>query len=179
MNTIQLEPSTLAKATSRAFGKDIYLLGTFKDGKKFWLEAPRWECGWYWGFGYIETYTNNDPKHAEDIDSHQHYNSLCFLKPEVYDYEKQAFVVKEYVHILSDHPDVAQCVLTKPEQWLLSDLMKTAYTLKQVAKLYRHGNSYLTSHEKTPLLKRPDREQEINEVELPAVFAAITELVKP
>ena len=49
---------TLAKKQSFAFGKNIYLLGR-KDGENFWLEAPSWDCGWYWGFGYVETYTNN------------------------------------------------------------------------------------------------------------------------
>ena len=42
-----------------AFGKNIYLLGSDKDGVKYWLEEASWDCGWYWGFGYVETYTNN------------------------------------------------------------------------------------------------------------------------
>ena len=57
--------------------------------------------------------------------------------------------------------------------------MKMAYTLKETAELYRHGNAHLTSHELVPQLKRPDREKEINEIELPAIFAQIEKLLTP
>jgi hypothetical protein len=60
---------------SNVFGRDIYLLGTDKQGIKYWLESPKWDCNWYWGFGYIETYIdNNSPKISEDISSHSHFN---------------------------------------------------------------------------------------------------------
>ena len=38
----------MEKKKSHAFGKDVYLLGTI-NGKMQWLEAPSWNCGWYWG----------------------------------------------------------------------------------------------------------------------------------
>jgi hypothetical protein len=46
----------LSKRKSHAFGKDIYLIGKDKSGTNYWLESPSWDCDWYWGFGYIETY---------------------------------------------------------------------------------------------------------------------------
>jgi hypothetical protein len=69
--------------------------------------------------------------------------------------------------------------LIEREQWILSDLMKMAYTLQKTAELYRRGNAYLTSHDLVPQLKRPDREKEINEIELPAIFAQIAKLLTP
>jgi hypothetical protein len=67
------------KKQSHAFGKDIYLLGKTTDGELIWLEAPSWDCGWYWGFGYVETYTNNRrPDLAKDISSHSHFNGLVW-----------------------------------------------------------------------------------------------------
>ena len=160
----------LEKRVSKAFKKKVYLLGTFRDGRNFWLVEPKWECGWYWGFGYVETYT---------IESHQHYDGLCFKKYEYYDHKKGCFQQGEYIHKLSDRPDVVACSLIEREQWILSDLMKMSYTLKETAELYRRGNAYLTSHNLVPQCKRPDREKEINEIELPAIFAQIEKLLTP
>ena len=168
MTTTKPKIEMLEKHVSEAFGKKIYLLGTFKDGHNFWLKEPTWDCGWYWGFGYVSTYQ-----------SHQHYDGLCFNKYEYYDHKKGCFQQGEYIHKLSDRPDVVACSLIEREQWILSDLMKMAYTLKKTAELYRQGNAHLTSHELVPQLKRPDREKEINEIELPAIFAQIEKLLTP
>lgn len=66
----------LPKRQSHAFSKDIYLLGIDSNGERVWLEAPSWDCGWYWGFGYVERYTNNsDPSKAKDITCHTHIDS--------------------------------------------------------------------------------------------------------
>lgn len=179
MSDVKIYPP-IQKTVKRAFGKEVYLLGRFKDGYTFWLEEPKWDCGWYWAFGYIETYTQKEGPPAKDIQRHQHYDSLLFKKHERYDFDKQAFVLdNNYMHILSDHPDVLLTVLTKEEQWKLSDLMKMAYTLKATAELYRRGNAYLTTHGMTPGLKRPEREKEINEIELPQIFAAMKTLLTP
>ena len=64
----------MKKQISKAFGKIIYLLGKDKYGDKYWLEAPSWNCDWYWGFGYVESYTNSIPCMAKDIQSHQHWD---------------------------------------------------------------------------------------------------------
>ena len=63
------------KRKSRAFGKDIYLLGRDSDNDLVWLEHPRWDCKWYWGFGYVERYTSKDPTKAIDISSHTHIDT--------------------------------------------------------------------------------------------------------
>lgn len=64
------------KKKSHAFRKDIYLLGIDSEGQNVWIEAPSWDCGWYWGFGYVERYTNNrNPEKAKDITSHTHIDS--------------------------------------------------------------------------------------------------------
>ena len=84
--------TTLAKKQSKAFGKDIYLLGEDQDGIKYWLQSPSFDCGWYWGFGYIMTYTNNRrPDLAKDIDSHQHIEGLLGQQY-TYDYESNVML---------------------------------------------------------------------------------------
>ncbi len=126
MNTTKPKIEMLKKHVSEAFGKKVYLLGTFQDGHNFWLEEPKWECGWYWGFGHVSTYQ-----------SHQHYDGLCFKKYEYYDHKKGCFQQGDYIHKLSDRPDVVACSLIEREQWILSDLMNIAYTLNATAELYR------------------------------------------
>lgn len=179
MDTAKPKIEMLEKHVSETFRKKIYLLGTFKDGHNFWLEEPKWECGWYWGMGYVKTYTNRWGPPAMDIASHQHYKGLCFKKYEYYDHGKGCFQQGEYIHKLTDRPDVVACTLIEREQWILSDLMKMAYTLRETAEIYRRGNAYLTSHNLVPQCKRPDREKEINEIDLPAIFAQIEKLLTP
>ena len=108
----------IEKRKSFAFGKEVYLLGSDSDGVTYWLEAPSWDCGWYWGFGYIETYTNNTSPHASrDIESHQHadnfYSEWCNK------------ILKEKT-------------FSDDEKWALCELFENFYTLKNLAETQKH-----------------------------------------
>jgi len=158
----------MKKQISRAFGKTIYLLGRFKDGKRFWLEQASWDCDWYWGFGYIETYTNDRTPHmSRDTESHQHYDSLCFKE-----------INNKFIYLLSENPEIESTVLRENEQWELSDLMMSFYTLSKTSRLYHIGNSHYTSKVKVDL-KNEEAYKRINEVELPKIFASVYELLTP
>jgi len=158
----------MKKQIDRAFGKDVYLLGTFTDGSKFWLEAASFDCEWYWKFGYIETYTGKSPSRSTDINNHQHYNSICFKE-----------INNEYIYKLSDNPEVAECVLTENEQWELSDLMKSFYTLSSAAGFFHRGGSYLFSINIQDNLKDAKLNKHINEFVLPKIFKRVYELLTP
>lgn len=140
----------MKKQTTIAFKKKIYLLGADAEGTKYWLEAPSWDCDWYWGFGYVETYTNNDcPSRSRDINSHQHFDSL-FLN----DSKVNAFdAFKEFFK---------ETTLNEKEIHLLIDYMSSFYKLKDVAKTLGVGYSNMTETAK-----------EINEKILPAIFKQI------
>ena len=140
----------MKKQTTVAFNKKIYLLGTDETGTKYWLEAPSWDCDWYWGFGYVETYTNNNyPNKSRDINSHQHFDSL-FLN----DSKVSAFdAFKEFFK---------ETTLNEREIHLLIDYMSSFYKLKDVAKTLGVGYSNMTETAK-----------EINEKILPAIFKQI------
>ena len=110
---------TIKKQKSNAFNKDIYLLGEDKDGIKYWLEAPSWDCGWYWGFGYVETYTNNkNPSKSRDIMSHQHLDVL--IEKKKFPFEKNPFSENELKSLI--------------------DLFKSFYSIKGSAKGNRYKN---------------------------------------
>ena len=140
----------MKKQTTIAFKKKIYLLGADAEGTKYWLEAPSWDCGWYWGFGYVETYTNNDcPSRARDIESHQHFDGLFLNNSTVSAFDTFKAFFKE-------------TTLDQKEIHLLIDYMSSFYKLKDVAKTLGVGYSNMTETAK-----------EINEKILPAIFKRI------
>ena len=70
MDTIKI--NKIEKQTVKYLNKTAYLLGERKDGEKVYLQAGSWDCGWYWGYGYLEIY--NKPR--TDIVEHYHFDSL-------------------------------------------------------------------------------------------------------
>ena len=156
----------LKKKTTYAFNKKIYFLGQDKNGINYYLEAPSWDCGRYWGFGYIETYTNNNnPAKAKDINSHQHFTNLFFNKNKcAYDVFKEFF---------------ASTPLNDNEIWLLLDYMKTFYTLKESAALFGRGYAFYTSSAKLDILKNKKIADAINENYLTDLFVEIDKLLSP
>lgn len=173
----------LPKEKDHAFGKDVFLLGKDKQGARLWLEDAKWDCGWYWAFGYVETYgvKSNDvqPRSARDINSHSHIDSYIFKKPEYYDFDKKAFVTgSDYLHHWNENPDLAATTLTESESWQFSDLMKSFYALSKVSAIYNSGNSHLTSVEGLSL-KNQEGYDRINQVEIPAIVNAVKILLSP
>ena len=159
----------LNKQQSHAFNKDCFLLGKDSDGVLYWLESPSWDCGWYWGFGYVESYTNNEnPSRSRDINSHQHFEGFVGKKN----------AKGDYIHHINESPDLVETVLTESESWQLSDLMKRFYTLRESAEIFHTGSGHLTSNTSHDS-KNPDIEKYINEVELPQIFKAVIDLLSP
>ena len=162
---IKVGKKIMKKQTTTAFNKKIYLLGADKEGVKYWLEAPSWDCGWYWGFGYIETYTNNNcPSKARDIKSHQHFNSL-FLENSTgcaFDAFNEFF---------------KETTLSKEEVWMLVDYMISFYRLRKTAETLRYGFSYQTERAKLSEVQNIEMAKKINEEILPAIFKQIDSLL--
>jgi len=152
------------KKITSAFGKEIYLLGKDKEGTLYWLESPSWDCGWHWGFGYVETYTNNlNPEYARDIKSHQHFDGLFFNKK--CDYHKA----------WENH--FAESVLSENEMWKLLELMKTFYVMRETSEIFGRGGSHITSNPCSDILKNEEKTKEINEVILPRIFEEVKKLL--
>lgn len=168
----------IAKRTSNAFGKDIYLLGIDADGVKYWLEAPKWDCGWYWGFGYVETYTNNEnPSKSRDIDSHQHIDSSFMGSSEYYDHSKGCFRKGEYIHNIYDCPTFAATTFDEKTGWTLSELFRSFYSLKESAEMFGRGGSHTTTNPCQSMLQNKEWAKHINEVMIPAVTKQIIDIL--
>jgi hypothetical protein len=155
----------MEKRIINKFGKH-YLLGINKDGEYVWLEKESWDCGWYWGFGYLHTFTNNrQPERSRDLSSHFHFDSTFLNGPDCcHDMFKNYFT---------------ETVLTDDEMWILCDLMMTYYTLKKSAELFKHGYSYQTQKAKIEKVQSETHYDLVNKVWLPEVFKKIETLLTP
>jgi hypothetical protein len=155
----------LNKKIINKFGKH-FLLGINQDGEYVWLKKESWDCNWYWGFGYLHTYTNNkQPERSRDISAHFHFDST-FLNGK----ECARDMFKKYFK---------STVLTDSEIWELVDYMQTFYTLKEVAELFKNGYSHQTERAKIETLKSEDQRDLVNKVWLPEVFKRIEALLTP
>ena len=155
----------MKKEKNFAFNKTIWLLGKRReDGRNVYLEEPSWDCGWYWGFGFLQTYTNNNAPHlAKDIYSHSHFDRQILKDASnAYDNFKNYF---------------EETPLTDDEIWKLCDYMTTFYKLKETAELFRYGYS-LTKCAKIDELKQTGIEEDINKIYLPKLFENIKNLLE-
>lgn len=154
------------KKVVTAFGKKVYLLGIDNDGIYRWLEEPSWDCGWYWGFGYIESYTINDhPERSKDINEHTHFDTLFI--------NRNGMIFDNFKKFFKETP------LSDPEIWELCDYMKTYYTLREAAEVFRHGYSWQTERASIPGLKDKNLSDKINNNFLPKLFDRVRELLTP
>ena len=154
----------MLKKQSHAFGKNVYLLGKDEQGVYYWLEQPKWECDWYWGFGYIETYTNNTrPDLARDIASHQHADR---------------FMSEFFTEWNNSKPILKEATFTTEEGWELSELFAQFYFLREAAENFGRGKAHC-ANTKIDLWKKPELVKEINETILPEVMSRILEILTP
>jgi len=157
------------KRITEAFGKKIYLLGIDTDGRYVWLEEPKWDCSWYWGFGYIERYTNNQyPEKARDVESHTHWDSEIITDKN-----------EPYIHHINESKLFKSTTLTESESWKLSELMKAFYILKEAASLFHSGSAGVSSSESKSELKNEQLYNTINKEMLPKIFKEIDSLLSP
>lgn len=160
----------ILKQKSYAFGKNIYLIGQDEQGINYWLEAPQWDCGWYWGFGYIETYTkNNDPSNSRDISSHQHWSGFVG--------EQKG---GKYIQNIYDNNNFVALTFDSKTGWILSELFQQFYTLQEFAEC-THRNPFgchLTTVD-AGLGDMREWSEKINKELIPKVTAKILELLTP
>lgn len=132
--------------------KERFLLGEDIDGVEYWLEKASWDCGWYWGFGYIES------KH-----SHEHADN---------------FLSEWFTEWNGSKPRLDKRTFTEAEGWELCELLKQFYTLKNTAEYFGRGKENCGNTE-IPDYKKPELVKEINEVRMPIIFNRIYEILSP
>jgi hypothetical protein len=162
----------LKKQKNHAFGKDIYLLGENESGKRYWLEAPIWDCSWYWCFGYVETYTNNcNPEKSNDISSHQHIDSSFMGQQEK----------GECISNIYDAPKLSKTTFTKDEGWELSELFKQFYLLQEMAAFChkKPAGCHVTTVAECDHGDLSEWYDKINKIMMPRVTSLILKILSP
>lgn len=126
----------LEKEKAHILGSTYYLLGIDKNKVKYYLEKGKFECGWYWSGGYIETFNRN----KSDIDLHTHYDTgdVNGLRFSYYDEFDKIFKV---------------CTLTDSEKWKFHELMRTFYTAKEAMEMSYRGGSHVTTNPLSDLIQ--------------------------
>jgi len=146
-----------------AFGKDVYLLGKDDQGIKYWLEAPSWDCDWYWGFGYIETYQGNRrPSIASDVSSHSHADK---------------FMSEYFTEWNGTSPILKQKTFTEKEGWELSELFSQFYHLREQAEFWGRGKMN-TASTKIKSWENKELSKKINTEVIPIITARIIEILE-
>ncbi|CAB4130541.1 hypothetical protein UFOVP121_12 [uncultured Caudovirales phage] len=116
------------------------LLGTLKNdadspasGENLYLEKHKWDCGWYWGMGYIG---NNR--------CHFHFESIL----------KNNALASEMFETTR---------ITDSEWWVIRDLFKQAYALRAAAEVYLYGGHQTSSKGITDILQNAAKARQIND----------------
>lgn len=128
---------------------DSIIIGEY-HGETVTLAPPSWNCGWYWGFGYIQ----NDNLHT-------HFDSIG--EKNMFDNIKESFTN----FIITDDSDL----------WKFCELMQTFYTLKKTAEVFGRGGSNYSTNPCSELVKNTSEAARINEIVLPAIFDQIYLLI--
>lgn len=153
------------KYSMEKFGKKCFLLGQDKDGINYFLEAATWDCEWYWGGGYVETYTNNcNPVLSKDIKSHQHFDGLFFGG------RKNGFdTFKEFLPV---NP------FTDSEIWQICELMKSFYIARKYADMVYTGGAHYTKNPAAKIIKSEDEYKRINNIVIPAIMESLYKILE-
>ena len=147
----------MIKRKTTAFGKNVYLLGEDIHGIKYWLEEAKWDCDWYWGGGYVETYTNNNfPERSKNITTHSHFDTM-FFKPDKNGHDAFCDFFKE-------------TPFTDKEIWKICELMKAFYIARRYSDMLYCGGAHYTTNPAADTIKSEDEYNRINRSVIPAIM---------
>lgn len=149
----------MKKETKKRFGHNYYLLGKNKEGQKVWLEEGHFDCGWYWGIGYVEIFNKNHT----DIEVHTHFDSLFFNN------EKCCYdLFKEYF---------SETTLNDNEIWELLENMKALYTLREYSDLLYRGGAHITKNKNKNIIENDEEYRRINNTIIPAILESVYKIL--
>jgi hypothetical protein len=92
------------------------------DGDKCYLAVPSFDCGWYWGFGYVQS--RNMHTHLNWLNNGKNQNMFDSIK-----------------EFFGD-----TLVIDDKKLWQLCEIATTIYTLKNAAELFYRGGSNYTKN---------------------------------
>lgn len=153
----------MQKKLVRWHGGYHYLLGKNENGEQVYLVKESWNCDWYWGFGYLVTFTNDsDPEKSKDYKIWTHVSSKFFNNKDCWDAWNKYFTER---------------VLSDKESWTFLELMRTFYHLQTYARVARYGSSDIATNPCGWIIKHPLEADRINKEVMPAIFKEVEKLL--
>lgn len=127
------------------------------DGDVF-IVRPTWDCGWYWGFGYLERWNAR----RGDIDFHTHIDSQ-------FSENKKGHRCNWYegMQELLDQGDV---FVDDHDRWKFLEIVKTIYNLKMTAEVLGRGGSHYAANPLSEEIKHHNEVRRINEDLIPKLI---------
>ena len=157
---------SMQKRKSHAFGKDVYLLGKDADGILYWLEGAQWNCDWYWGGGYVETYTNNEyPSRSIDIESHSHFDYMFF--------NKNMNGYNAFMNFFKETP------FSEHEIWQICELIKSFYTARAYSDMLHIGGAHYTRNPARETIMNEEEYNRINHSVIPQIMKELYAILSP
>ena len=163
-----MKTTNIKKHYFSRFGHWYYFIGTDEQGTKYYLEQAHFDCGWYWGIGYIETFTNNThPELSKDITSHQHFDSMM----KDIGYEKRLYHIDAFKALFPHNP------FTDKEIWTIIELLNSAYTVREYSDMLHIGGSHVTSNPAKELIQNEEEYKRINEIVIPGIMKELYKIM--
>ena len=127
-------------------------IGKTDDRNTVVLKAPSFDCGWYWGFGYLSNKW-----------VHYHMNGLM-ITDNLFDGLKKEF-------------GDSLVIKNEKDLWTFCELMKTFYTLKDTAEVLERGGSNYGDNPIKNIIQNKKEANRINKKVMIALFDAIENIL--
>jgi hypothetical protein len=151
-------------------GKNKILLGIDKDTReKIYLSKPTFDCGHYWGFGYLGN--KNCHYHLNAYQQKTHFLELA-------DGTYKHLIEKRNVHIkdcLEADYDLNPTI--QANIWVFCELALSIYTLKAAAEVLTRGGAHTTTNPCKDIIKDEKQAAHLNGVVLPEVIQTLWDLI--
>lgn len=121
------------------------------DNEKIYLSPPSWDCGRYWGFGYLG-----------NKNCHYHVDGLS----------------KEInLHDALIEHFGKSLIVRSSDLWTFAELFQSFYTLRKTAEMLKNGSAHLTNNPCKDIIINSDESKRINEIVLPSIFDEIYKIL--
>lgn len=127
------------------------------DRRGVLLRVPSFDCGWYWGFGYLG-----------NRDCHFHLNSLEVMDSSL----ANKNMYDQLIGLFGD-----SLTIPKDKLWQFCEIVNSVYTLKKAAELFGRGGSHYTTNPDASTLKIPEYENHINSELIPMQIRSLWALL--
>lgn len=150
----------MKKEVRKVNGKYQFLLGK-KGSETYWLQKASFDCDWYWGLGYVESYRGKGSS-DKSWRSHQHFDGLFLIPAKFVDGFKEFF---------------DETTLTDKGIWTLLELMQSAYTCRKYSDMLHTGGAHITSNPAMESIQNKAEYDRINNQVIPSIMNEVYKLL--